>query len=133
MRRPATFMPGTSPVMSDPPAETTEKLKRAPGACYLFNNQNRRGRAVSLLLTSCRSCQYHAASLIRDIKARILLAPGRFHGTYSTSSESGSRVIRVKRKIAECVIRALQTFLPFHFFRLADGVMCRNQYMFLRK
>lgn len=83
--------------MSDPPAETTEKLKRAPGACYLFNNQNRRGHAVSLLLTSCWSCQNHAASLIRDIKARILLAPGRFHETCSTS-ESGSRVIRVERK-----------------------------------
>lgn len=106
--------------MSDPPAETTEKLKRAPGACYLFNNQNRRGHAVSLLLTSCWSCQNHAASLIRDIKARILLAPGRFHGTCSTSSESGSRVIRVERKIAEYIIRALQTFVSFYFFRLAD-------------
>lgn len=25
-------------------SETTEKLKRTPGACYLFNNQNRRAR-----------------------------------------------------------------------------------------
>jgi hypothetical protein len=30
--------------MSDLPAETTEKLKRTSGACYLFNNQNRRAR-----------------------------------------------------------------------------------------
>jgi len=30
--------------MSDLLAETTEKLKRAPGACYLFNNQIRRAR-----------------------------------------------------------------------------------------
>jgi len=34
--------------MSDLPAETTEKLKRTSGACYLFNNQNRRARGGGL-------------------------------------------------------------------------------------
>jgi len=63
--------------MSDLPAETTEKLKRAPGlVIFLIIRTDGHGTAVSLLLTSCQSCQNHAASLIRDIKARILVAPG---------------------------------------------------------
>lgn len=92
--------------MSDP-AETTEKLKRARGACYLFNNQNRRAHGAASLLTSCQSCQNHAGSLIRDIKATILacrpadfteLSRGRDREKQTSRESPVSSVFRIFRK-----------------------------------
>jgi len=86
--------------MSELPAETTEKLKRTSGACYLFNNQNRRARGGGLpssyklpeLSESRRelNSRYKSAdpACARPISRNLADVPRILESRYSSTAES---------------------------------------------
>lgn len=111
--------------MSDLPAETTEKLKRASGACYLFNNQNRRARGGGL------PSSYKLPELSesrRELNSRYksadpTCAPADFTELTRRRHESWSLVIRPRQKSA--TLYAARVFISLYSPRLHESVLSR--------
>lgn len=123
----------------DGPAETTEKLKRARGACYLFNNQNRRARGGGFPSYKLPELSESRRELNLRYKSTILLSAGRpISQNLSDVTRIRSLVLRIA-KIAQASLSytqllyrfiALMIKLRLTCWELTSDFMHRQSYLY---